>query len=218
MIGPRLWALGSPGSATSRPDEYLKVPAKSVHPKNGLLSFRFLEPMEETVYLDQVRLLPSIIRDVEVNPNERFASAPPFPEFRVIVTEHPQLPVGAWDDHGNDVLPLLAKRDAIRHQLRPAYTDSPNCTGSNSISANGTRQNPASAPGWLHRLFTATSMYAANQRTLRSLRLTWKRKTRRVMVRVVEDMGFPPAWNGPWSRILAARFPPPRAASASSPT
>ena len=60
MIGPgSRGALGcARASATFRdPDEYLKVPAKSVRAKNGLLSFRFMEPMEETVYLDQVRLL-----------------------------------------------------------------------------------------------------------------------------------------------------------------
>src|SRR5208283_5401173 len=93
-------------------DEYLRVPAKSVRAKNGLLSFRFMEPMEETVYLDQVRLVavdhPSTL---EVNPNERFASNPPFPEFRVIATQNARVPGGAWDDKGQNVLPLLAKRD-----------------------------------------------------------------------------------------------------------
>src|SRR5207245_10699018 len=92
--------------------EYLKVPAKSGRAKNGLLSFRFMEPMEETVYLDQVRLLAiDHPAQLEVNPNERFVSAPPFPEFRVIASRDARLPVGAWDDHGENVLALLAKRD-----------------------------------------------------------------------------------------------------------
>src|SRR4029077_7566499 len=89
-----------------------KVAGKSVREKNGRLSFRFMEPMEETVYLDQVRLLavdhPS---NVEVNPNERFVSAPPFPEFRVIATQNARVPAGAWDDKGKDILQLLVKRD-----------------------------------------------------------------------------------------------------------
>src|SRR2546426_5684373 len=71
-----------------------------------------MEPMEETVYLDQVRLLaidhPAAI---EVNPNERFVSNPPFPEFRVIASRNTRPPAGASDDRGKDVLPLLAKRD-----------------------------------------------------------------------------------------------------------
>src|SRR5208283_4835476 len=49
--------------------------------------------------------------NIEVNPNERFVSAPPFPEFRVIATQNARLPVGAWDDQGRNVLPLIAKRD-----------------------------------------------------------------------------------------------------------
>ena len=59
MIGPGVvghWV--APGERdVPDPDEYLKVDARSVRPRNGLLSFRFMEPMEETVYLDQVRLL-----------------------------------------------------------------------------------------------------------------------------------------------------------------
>ena len=100
-------------------DEYLKVPAKSARPKNGMLSFRFMEPMEETVYLDQVRLVavdhPS---KIEVNPNERFVSNPPFPEFRVIATENAGVPVGAWDDRGRNVrLGSIASEGEDRRQF-----------------------------------------------------------------------------------------------------
>jgi len=83
-----------------------------VKPRDGLLSFRFMEPMEETVYLDQVRLVaidhPAAY---EVFPNERFVSGPPFPEFRVIASRNAHPPIGAWDDKGNDVLPLISRRD-----------------------------------------------------------------------------------------------------------
>src|SRR5207244_11606475 len=94
------------------PAEAVKVPARSVMVRNGLLSFRFMEPMEETVYLDQVRLLAiDHPAPYEVFPNERFVSAPPFPEFRVIASSDAHPPIGAWDDRGNDVLPLISKRD-----------------------------------------------------------------------------------------------------------
>jgi len=84
MIGPGVvghWV--APGERdVPDPDEYLKVNARSLRPRNGLLSLRFMEPMEETVYLDQVRLLaidhPAVY---DVYPNERFVSAPPFPNF-----------------------------------------------------------------------------------------------------------------------------------------
>jgi Flp pilus assembly protein TadD len=114
MIGPGVvghWV--APGERDiPDPDEYLKVAARSVRPRNGMLSFRFLEPMEETVYLDQVRLLAiDHPAEYDVYPNERFVSAPPFPEFRVITSRDARPPVGAWDDHGKDVLALISNRD-----------------------------------------------------------------------------------------------------------
>jgi hypothetical protein len=75
------------------PTEYLKVDGSRVKPRNGKLSFRIAEVMEEVTYLDHVRLLavdhPS---DTVVNPNEYFASLPPFPEFKVITTRNARPP------------------------------------------------------------------------------------------------------------------------------
>ena len=114
-----------------RPVEYIKIPTGMVKPKPtsglnrsdlpdarrltpdaSLLSFRFMEPLEEAVYLDQVRLLAvDHPADLDVYPNEYFASNPPYPEFKVIVSHDAKAPAGAWDEHGHDVLPdLLAHR------------------------------------------------------------------------------------------------------------
>jgi hypothetical protein len=94
-----------------RSTEYLKVEGFQPQLRNGRLSFRFMEPMEEVVYLDQVRLLavdhPS---DAEAYPNEYFASNPPFPEFKVIASRNAQ-PVRAWDDKGHEVTAALRARD-----------------------------------------------------------------------------------------------------------
>src|SRR5260370_22948574 len=107
MIGPGVvghW-VGPGERDVPDPDEYLKVPARSAKARNGLLSFRFMEPVEETVYLDQVRLL-AIDHPAthEVFPNERFVSAPPFPEVRVIASRGAPAPAGAWDDRAHRVL------------------------------------------------------------------------------------------------------------------
>src|SRR6266446_5403435 len=40
-----------------RPVEYIKIDSNAIREKDGKLSFRFMEPLEEAVYLDQVRLL-----------------------------------------------------------------------------------------------------------------------------------------------------------------
>lgn len=94
------------------PTEYVKVDGDQVQPRNGLLSLRFMEPLEEVVYLDQARLLaidhPS---DLDVYPNEYFASNPPFPEFKIVTSRDARPLAGAWDDQGHDVLPLLQARD-----------------------------------------------------------------------------------------------------------
>lgn len=114
MIGPGIvghWV--APGETNiSDPTEYLKVDGSRVTPRNGRLSFRFAEVMEELTYVDHVRLLAvDHPNDLSVYPNEHFASQPPFPEFKVIQSRGARLPVAARDDAGRDVLPMLVNRD-----------------------------------------------------------------------------------------------------------
>lgn len=198
MIGPGVvghWI--APGERdVPDPTEYLKVSAKSVKPLNGKLSFRFMEPMEETVYLDQVKLLaidhPSTY---EVFPNERFVSNPPFPEFRVVASKNARPPAGAWDDKGNDVLKLLSATD------RKYVTDFEGLPFAGFAKLHWVELDlgkwDAAKPlrlmidGYTD-YFTATSMYAADQAGIKVIapyveaqdeKGNWKR--------VVEDMGFP---------------------------
>jgi Tfp pilus assembly protein PilF len=198
MIGPGVvghWV--APGERdVPDPDEYLKVAARSVKPRNGLLSFRFMEPMEETVYLDQVRLLaidhPAAY---EVFPNERFVSAPPFPEFRVIATRDAHVPIGAWDDKGNDVLPLISKRD------RKYVTDFEELPFAGFAKLHWIELDlgewDAQKPlrliidGYTD-YFTATSMYAADQAGIKVIPpYVEALDAQGKWARVVEDMGFP---------------------------
>src|SRR5271166_1679255 len=79
-----------------------------------MLSFRFMEPLEESVYLDHVKLLAvDHPADVDVYPNEYFASNPPYPPFKVVYSDnnYARPPAGAWDEHGHNVLTdLIAHR------------------------------------------------------------------------------------------------------------
>lgn len=105
------------------PSEYLKVSGAAVQAKNGRLHFRLLEPMEELDYLDRVQLLAvDHPAGVEVYPNARFAMNPPFPAFRVIASRDVHPPAGAWDNRGQNVLPLLLKRD---HEFVKGFTGLP---------------------------------------------------------------------------------------------
>ena len=215
MIGPGVvghWV--APGERdVPDPDEYLKVSAKSVRPRNGLLSFRFMEPMEETVYLDQVRLLaidhPAVY---DVYPNERFVSAPPFPEFRVIASRDAHAPVGGWDDHGNDVLALIAQRD------RKYVTDLEGLpfTGFAKLHWLELDLGAWDAAKPLRLIidgytdyFTATSMYAADQAGIKVIAPYIEAlNSERKWVRVVDDMGFPAGLERTMVTDLTGKLPP----------
>jgi Tfp pilus assembly protein PilF len=198
MIGPGVvghWI--APGERdVPDPDEYLKVSARSVKPRNGLLSFRFLEPMEESVYLDQVRLLaidhPAAY---EVFPNERFVSAPPFPEFRVIASRNAHPPTGAWDDRGHDVLPLIAKADrkyVTDFDVMP-FVGFAKLHWLELDLGEWDAQKPLRLiiDGYTD-YFTATSMYAADQAGLKVIApYVEAEDVQGRWVRIVDDMGFP---------------------------
>jgi Tfp pilus assembly protein PilF len=179
------------------PDEYIKVPAKSAQPKNGMLSFRFMEPMEETVYLDQVRLVAvDHPANIEVNPNERFVSNPPFPEFRVIASENPRLPVGAWDDKGRNVLPLIAKQD--RKYVTGFREDLPFAGFTNlhwlelDLGAWDAKKPLRLLLDGYVDYFMATSMYAADQAGIKVIVPDVEAQDAKGnWVRVADDMGFP---------------------------
>jgi Flp pilus assembly protein TadD len=203
MIGPGVvghWVGPGQNNVAERdvpdPDEYLKVGAESVHPLHGMLSFRFMEPMEETVYLDQLRLLAiDHPAGYEVFPNERFVSNPPFPEFRVIAAQDAHPPLGAWDDHGNDVLSLLSKRD------RKYVTDFEGLPFAGFAKLHWVELDlgkwDTAKPlrliidGYTD-YFTATSMYAADQAGVKVIApYVEALDANNKWTRVVEDMGFP---------------------------
>ena len=215
MIGPGVvghWI--APGERdVPDPDEYLKVSARSVKARNGLLSFRFLEPMEETVYLDQVRLLavdhPAAY---EVFPNERFVSAPPFPEFRVIASQNAHPPVGAWDERGRDVLALISKTD---RKYVTDFEDLP-FTGfakqhwlELDLGAWDAQKPLRLIIDGYTDYFTATSMYAADQAGVKVIApYVEAQDARGKWVRVVEDMGFPAGLERTMVADLSGKLPP----------
>ena len=79
---------------------------------------RLMEPLEEVVYLDQVRVLAiDHPQDLEVYPNEYFASNPPYPKFKVVTSKMPRVPAGVWDEHRH---PWLATERAGARVTRTA--------------------------------------------------------------------------------------------------
>ena len=177
-----------------RPEEYIKVDRDTIHLKDGKLSFRLMEPMEEAVYLDQVKLLAVDHPDgFDVYPNEYFASNPPFPAFRVIQSRAAQLPAAAQDEHGRDLMPQLrahqyfgdfdllqfhgfTKTHSLELDLGEPYRGGPLV-----LLMHGETE-----------YFTATSVYAAHQAKVEAIApYVEALDGNGRWVRVLDDMGFP---------------------------
>jgi hypothetical protein len=176
------------------PTEYVKLEDVRPAAKNGLLSFRFMEPMEETVYVDQLRLLAiDHPADVEVFPNERFMSNPPFPDFKVITARGAQPPIHAEAD-GKDVTDLLRTRDR-RYVDNMELLPYRGFTKTHSLDLDlGTKYAGGPLRLLLHgyiEYFTATGMYAAHQAGIDPMAPTVDAYVDGKWVRVTDDTGFP---------------------------
>lgn len=174
------------------------------------LSFRFMEPLEEAVYLDQVRLLAiDHPANLDVYPNEYFASNPPYPEFKVVVSRDARPPAGVWDDRGHSVLPdLLAHRYIGSFGLTQFLGFAKPHTLTLDLG-----QAYDGGPLWLlmHgevEYFSANSMYAASQSGIKAIspyvetqdgKGNWKR--------VVNDMGFPAGGPRTMTADLTGKLP-----------
>jgi len=184
------------------PDEWIKVDGDQLRERNGLFSLRFGEPMEEVNFVDQVRLVaidhPS---GTAVFPNERFLSEPPFAEAKTIVAAAAHPLAGAWDDHGNDVLPLLSQQDISDRETRKYVRDFTNLPFAGFANLHSlTVDLGAWKPDRPLRLllhgfieyFSASSMYSAWQAGLTPIPPYVEAQMRDgSWHKVIADMGFP---------------------------
>jgi Flp pilus assembly protein TadD len=178
------------------PDEWIKVEGTQLRARDGLLSLRFGEPMEEVNYIDQVRLIAvDHPASSEVYPNERFLNEPPFASGHPVISTAPHPVAGAWDDHGREVSEQLRTQD---HQYVRDFTNLSFAGFANQhrLTLDLGEWTPAHPLRlMLHgfiEYFSASSMYAAWQAGLSPIAPyveaqmpdgSWKR--------IIDDMGFP---------------------------
>ena len=184
------------------PGEWIKIDGDAIALVKGKLSLRFMEPMEEVNYIDQLRLVAvDHPENVEVNPDERFLDDPPFASGRVVATAGARLPVGAWDGEGRDVLDQISRRD---HKFASGFTPLP-YDGFANLHAltldlgplDAQSSKDAKSPlrllmtGYVN-YFSATSLYAAWKAGIKPIPPyaeaelpdgTWQR--------IADDVGFP---------------------------
>jgi len=194
-----------------RPVEYIKIDRNAIREKEGKLSFRFMEPLEEAVYLDQVRVLSvDHPAELEVYPNEYFASTPPYPPFKVVVSRDARPPAGAWDEHGHNVLPDL---QAHRYIGDFALTHFQGFATPHSVMLD-LGEPYRGGPLWLllHgevEYFSANSMYAASQAGVQAISpYVEARGANGQWVRVIHDMGFPAGGPRTMTADLSGKLPP----------
>ncbi|HXM24312.1 MAG TPA: FG-GAP-like repeat-containing protein [Terriglobales bacterium] len=193
-----------------RPTEYIKLDRSTIREKDGKLSFRFMEPLEEAVYLDQVKLVAvDHPADLDVYPNEYFASNPPYPPFKVVYSRDARPPAGAWDEHGRNVLPdLLAHRYFGDFKLLPFA----GFTKLHSLELD-LGEPYHGGPLWLllHgeiEYFSATGMYTADQAGIHGIApYVEALDAKGEWVRVMDDMGFPAGGPRTMTADLSGRLP-----------
>ncbi|MGA8108134.1 MAG: FG-GAP-like repeat-containing protein, partial [Acidobacteriaceae bacterium] len=178
------------------PDEWIKVDGDQLRARNGLLSLRFGEPMEEVNYIDQLRLVAvDHPAGVAVYPDERFLSERPFASGKTVAVSDPQPVAGAWDNNGRDVRALLAQTDHryVRDFTNLSYAGFANPHTLTLDLGAWSPQRPLRLllDGYIE-YFSASSMYAAWQTGLHPIPPqvdvqmpdgSWRR--------VIQDMGFP---------------------------
>ena len=195
-----------------RPTEAIKVERSTLRLRDGKLSFRFMEPLEESVYLDEAKLLAvDHPAEYDVYPNEYFASNPPYPAFKVVFSnkEDTRPPAGAWDEHGHDVLPsLLAHRYFGDFKVTPflGFSEPHSLVLDLGEAYRG-------GPLWLlmHgevEYFSANSMYAADQAGLQPFApYVEALDPNGRWVRVVDDLGFPAGGARTMTADLSGKLP-----------
>jgi tetratricopeptide (TPR) repeat protein len=95
-----------------RPEESVKIEPNQLAPQDGFYVIKVAEPMDEIMYLDQLRLLVvDHPRDVTVYPDERFATAGSPPTQEVLPLREQYFPIAARDHHGRDVTATIRHRD-----------------------------------------------------------------------------------------------------------
>ena len=97
--------------APAREWEYVKIPSDKLVDHAGIYQMRITEELWEAAYFDRVGLMTvDHPADIDIYSNEKVGPAA-IAEFKIHTVANPLTPVSAHDDHGTDVLNVIANRD-----------------------------------------------------------------------------------------------------------
>jgi hypothetical protein len=96
---------------TPDPDEYVRIRGDQFKELNGRYELRVTNELEEALFVDRLQLVAvAHPADAEVYPNEGLGN-PTNAEFKLYAVRNARPPRAAHDEHGQDVLPRLARLD-----------------------------------------------------------------------------------------------------------
>ena len=114
FLGGCAIGMREPGNSWSVPDtdEYVRVTGEQLKERDGKLSIRMNNQLEEVIFFDAVKLLAvDHPAETEIYPNEKLLPGPPYTPFEIYSVKTPRPPVSAIDDKGKNILPLIEKID-----------------------------------------------------------------------------------------------------------
>jgi Tfp pilus assembly protein PilF len=111
MGGGEMGYLEEPGRHnTPDPDEYVRIRADQLQPRNGRYELRVTNELEEALFADRFQLVAiDHPEEVAVYPNEGMTDPPR--AFKLFAARDAHPPLTASDDRGNDVLGRIARMD-----------------------------------------------------------------------------------------------------------
>ncbi len=173
------------------PDEFVRVTAEQLRPRDGTLELRVTNELEEVLYLDQVRLL-SVDHppDVEIYPREGMRAAATH-GLSAVAVRNVEAPSRVWSDRGEDLTVLVSSRDGrytdgfVERSIR-GYAETHDVIFEMRSPARTGQKQVLLLTGWTDYAFSSDNV-AASQRG-------WKLDPPRLDVRT---------GGGPWRALVA---------------
>jgi len=111
-VGGMGYAIGPGEYSEPRPWENLLLPIGAVQPRDGRISIKLTEPMEEAAYFDAVRMVAyDVPPGWSMTIDDRMAILGPKPTGRTVLYRDVAAPVQAFNERGEDVTEAMMAAD-----------------------------------------------------------------------------------------------------------
>lgn len=179
---------------TPDPDEYVRIPGDKLKARDGRYELRITNELEETVFMDQVKLVAvAHPKNTEVYPNEGLAN-PTAAKHRLYSTSNLRPPVSAFEDDGRDMLPQLAQVDRKypdSFKLLPIRGYAEPHTLTLDLGAHSSKNLMLLMTAWTDYAFSSDNVAAAQRGLSQQFPSLQVRNQQGAWQTVIENIGLP---------------------------